>query len=311
MKRIVSIVTAALVSLGAALAGPTGAASAAAPEVKPNRPVYLALGDSLAAGQQSAEPRKTFERTAERWKDRGFVSQFHETLRDELDCRADLWPDLPAAAREGCPRLQVVNISRTGIPGGPGGVTTATLLGDGDQLDRAVAIIEERRGNSSPRDDVEVVSLTVGGNDLFGPAVAACVPLSAACAGTLATTFEGFAVRYDEILATLRAAGGDDLVILTTTYYNPLPFCVLGAADPAGATAIGNFVLEGGDIGLGPLEDGFNDVIRDLSTAYGATAVDLLGSLGAGDFVGGDDCVHPNGQGHREVAEVFAAALPR
>ena len=306
MKRIVSIVTTVVVSLAAAVAGP-GAAWAASPEVKPNRPVYLALGDSLAAGQQSAAPRKTFERTVERWKDRGFVAQFHDTLQDELDCRADLWPNLPAAARVGCPRLQLVNISRTGIPGGPGGVTTATLLEDGDQLDRAVAIIEDRNRNSSPRDDVEVVSLTVGGNDLYGPAVAACVPLTVACAGTLATTFGEFAARYEQILVALRAAGGAELVILTTTYYNPLPFCEVGEGDPVGATALGGFILEGEPLpGLGQLPAGFNDLIRAASVRHGATVADTYGLLGAGDFVGGTDCLHPDADGHEKIADAFA-----
>ncbi|WNB85797.1 GDSL-type esterase/lipase family protein [Cellulomonas sp. ATA003] len=309
MKRIVSIATSTAAAVALAVAvGLTGSpASAAPPDAPSNRPVYLALGDSLAAGQASVPATGGYVSTTTRWKRFGFVAQFHDVLRDRLDCG----PERPRNPREGCRRLQVVNLSRTGIPGVAGGVTTATVLQPGDQLDRAVAILTERNGDASPRNDVEVVSLTVGGNDIFGPAVAACVPATAACVPTLTTTFADVAARYDRILAGLREAAGPDVPILTTTYDNPLPFCVLGAADPAGATAIGDFVLEGGDIGLGPMVDGFNDVVRDVSARYGATAVDTFGSLGAGDFVGGADCLHPNGQGHRKVAEVFAAALPR
>jgi GDSL-like Lipase/Acylhydrolase family len=205
-------------------------------------------------------------------------------------------------------------MSRTGIPGGPGGVTTATMLQPGDQLDRAVALITERNGNASTRDDVEVVSLTVGGNDLFGPAVAGCVAApdpAVTCGAALTATFGAFAARYGQILGELRAVAGDDVVLMTTTYYNPLPFCFLGADDPATATAVGNWILEGGTLpGLGTLETGFNDVIRGLSAQHGAVVADTFGTVGAGDFVGGQDCVHPDAEGHAKIADVFAAAFP-
>ncbi|WP_186816372.1 SGNH/GDSL hydrolase family protein [Cellulomonas aerilata] len=314
-----SVLTTAATTIAATavlvLTGP--AASAAVdpfgldPRVAPSRPIYLALGDSLAAGQASVAPTGSAGRsTVLQWRARGFVAQLHQDLQQDLDCREDR----PRGAdRDGCLRLQLVNMSRTGIPGGPGGVTTATVLQPGDQLDRAVALITERNGNASARDDVEVVSVTVGGNDLFGAAVAACVQSprpDLTCATALATTFQGFASRYDEILGDLRAAGGEDLVLLTTTYYNPLPFCDLGAADPARATALGNWILEGGTLpGLGTLETGFNDLVRGLSAEHGAVVADTFGTVGAGDFVGGADCVHPDAEGHAKIADVFAEAF--
>jgi len=177
-----------------------------------------------------------------------------------------------------------------------------------------VALLEERNRNASPRDDVEVVSLTVGGNDLFGPAVAGCVVSpdpTVTCRPALAATFRAFATNYDRILAELRAAGGDDVVLMTTTYYNPLPFCDLGAADPARATAVGGWILEGGTLpGLGTLEIGFDDVIRAVSAEHGAVVADTFGTVGAGDFVGGSDCVHPDAEAHAKIAGVFAAAFP-
>jgi lysophospholipase L1-like esterase len=315
VKRIVSILTtavaAATLSLAGALAGP--AAWAAPPDGSPSRPVYLALGDSLAAGQQSVPPTGGFVSTTTRWKAKGFVAQFGKTLQDRVDCGADR----PTHPRTGCPRLQVVNLSRTGIPGGPGGVTSATVVQPGDQLDRAVAIIEAHNGDASPRNDVEVISLTVGGNDLFGPAVAACVlsPNPAAtCAPALQATFTGFAARYDQILTELRAAAGDDVVIMTTTYYNPLPHCALGASNPA-AGPLGNWILEGGTLPapfppLGTLDQGFNDIIRAVSAQHGAVVADTFGTLGAGDFVGGTDCLHPDADGHAVLADVFAASFP-
>jgi lysophospholipase L1-like esterase len=315
VKRIVSILTTAVATVALALTGSTASAAVDPfgldPRVAPSRPIYLALGDSLAAGQASFEPTGSVESTVLQWRARGFVAQFHQDLRDALDCR----DDRPGGAQQdGCPRLQVVNMSRTGIPGGPGGVTTATMLQPGDQLDRAVALITEQNTDESSRNDVEAVSVTVGGNDVFGPAVAACVVSpdpATTCAPALQATFTGFAARYDQILTELRAAAGDDVVLITTTYFNPLPFCFLGTADPAGATAVGNWILEGGTLpGLGTLETGFNDIIRALSAEHGAVVADTFGTLGAGDFVGGADCLHPNAEGHRKLAEVFAAEFP-
>jgi len=307
MKRTALAVTAVVALLVAAVTAPAATAATSPRDVKPAVPIYLALGDSLAAGQQSAPPVGDFETTAELWHASGFVAQFHEVLREELDCL----PARAPAARHRCRQLQLVSFARTGIPGGPGGVTTATMLQDGDQVDRAVELLRERNGDRRAGNDVEVITVTVGGNDLFGPAVAACVVSTATCGPTLASTFAGVAARYDQILAQLRAAAGPETLIMTTTYYNPLPFCDLGAADPAGSTALGNLILEGGSLGPVTLPTGFNDVIRAVSARYGATAVDTFGVPGAGDFVGGTDCLHPDAEGHRKIAETFAQAFAR
>lgn len=326
MKRTLSMVATLALAAALGLAGSTAASAGgrAAPDLRPDRPVYLALGDSLAAGQASVPARGSVERTLARWKANGFVAQFHQVLRDDLACRDHRDEDSrddrhdrtrERRGRDGCRHLQLLNLARTGIPGVPSsGVTTTTILAEGDQLDQAVALLADRNGDRSPRNDVEVVSLTVGGNDLFGPAVAACVESpqpASTCAPTLAGVFRDVGLRYDQILAELRAAGGDDVVLLTTTYYNPLPFCDRGAANPAAAAAIGDLVLEGGTLpGVGTLPAGFNDVIRGISARHGATAVDTFGVLGAGDFVGGADCLHPDGDGHRKIADVFAATFP-
>jgi lysophospholipase L1-like esterase len=316
VKRILSVLTTAVAAAALTLTGSTASALdpfGLDPRVAPSRPVYLALGDSLAAGQASIASTRVTQSTALQWKARGFVAQFGQTLQDELDCGADR----PANPRTGCPRLQTVNIARTGIPGVAGGVTTATVLQPGDQLDRAVAIITEQNGDASTRNDVEVISVTVGGNDLFGPAVAACVQSprpDQTCAPALQATFTGVAARYDQILGELRAAAGDDVLIMTTTYYNPLPFCDLGAGNPASGP-LGDWILEGGTLpgplaALGTLDQGFNDLIRALSAEHGAVVADLFGTVGAGDFVGGTDCVHPDASGHAKIADVFAASLP-
>ena len=289
------------VSVIGVVAGPAVVASAAPPEINPGRPVYLAIGDSLAAGQQSAAPTGDAEETLALWKASGFVAQFHQALREDLDCR----PEQAGSAGGGCGPLQVVNIA---VPG----ATTSSVLVEGGQLDQAIALIEDRNTDRSPRNDVEVISVTLGGNDLYGPAIGACLPLTALCPATLATVTQHVSVRYAQILADLRAAAGPDTEIFTTTYYNPLPFCDRGAANPAGAAALGAFILEGSSatVRTWPLDSGFNDMIRTVSAEYDAIAVDTFGTLAAGDFVGGLDCLHPNLQGHQKLAAVFAAAIP-
>ncbi|GEL98183.1 hypothetical protein CTE05_17300 [Cellulomonas terrae] len=286
-------------------------AVASPPGGPPHRghPVHVVIGDSLPAGQQSVPPAMDFPTTAALWKASGFVAQYHRVLRHELDC-APGRPHHHRGPGKSCHALELVNLSRTGIPGVAAGVTTATVLQPGDQLDQAVALIEARNDTRSPRDDVEVVTVSVGGNDLYGPAVRACVPPTGSCVPALQETFTGFEARYDEILATLRAAAGRDTVILAMTYYNPLPYCALGAADPATARVLGDFILEGGDIGLGALPLGFNDRLRVVADRYDAVVVDTFGTLGDGDFVGGADCVHPDGDGHRALADVFATTFP-
>jgi len=196
--------------------------------------------------------------------------------------------------------------SRRGRPG----VTTTSLIAE--QLPVAVPLLEARNGDANPRDDVEVISVTVGGNDLFRPVVGACILASPPvdCRPTLQTVFTLFTANYDRILSALRTAAGDDTVLMTMTYYNPLPHCFIGAANPA-AAAFGGVVLEGGTVpGLGSLPYGFNDIIRTISARHGATVAETFRRLGAADFVGGQDGLHPNKTGHTKIAAIFRASLP-
>lgn len=294
----------------AALAPEHDSGAVLAPDAfRPRRghPLHVALGDSLPAGQQSVPPAVDFPTTAALWKANGFVARFHAALRYRLDCSPGRRPRTGGT----CRHLGLVNLARTGIPGGPGGVTTATVLQPGDQLDQAVALLTTRNQDRSPRNDVEVVTVSVGGNDLFGPAVQACVLSTEACVATLDATFAGFADRYDRILRTLRETAGPGTVLLTNTYYNPLPYCYLGAGDPAGARRVGDAILEGGDVAPGvTVPVGFNDRLREVAARHDVTVVDAFGLLDADDLVGGDDCVHPDGSGHRTLARAFVAALP-
>lgn len=311
MKRPVWIVgaVALLVTGLTGLTTPAAQAQSGGIDPVPGLPVYLALGDSIANGQESAPRIVDYATTVAGWRANGYVAQFDAVLKDRLNC-------LPAAstrARTGCRQLQVVNLARSAVPAMNGqperpGVTTQVVIDE--QLPEAVAMLKSRNHDANPRNDVEVVTITVGGNDIFGPVTSACLqPNPSGCAAAIQTAFTAFSANYATILGQLRAAAGPDTPVITMTYYNPLPYCYIGQANPS-AGAFADWFLEGGTLpGLGTLPAGFNDLIRAISAQNGARVADTFGTLGAGDFVGGSDCLHPVRSGHTKIAADFVEAM--
>ncbi len=277
LRRLLTV----LLTLALALtAAPAVAAEADGHGRARGAPVYLALGDSVAAGVGAPIPPL------------GYVGRLSWLLRRDLDCspRANWW------AQRGCRQLRLTNLAVSGA-------TTTTLIRD--QLPAAEALLVARNSDRNPRNDVKVVTLTIGGNDLFGPVVSACILELAPCAPTVAGVFTSYAANLAQVLARLRAAGGSDVVIVTTAYYNPLPACFL-----APYAGLGDAVLEGGTAPrLGTLPYGFNDVTRQVSAQYGALVADAFGRLGVDDLVGGLDCLHPDRSGHRALARIFDATI--
>jgi len=283
------------------------------------RPVYLALGDSIAAGQQSAAPvlgpdgQLDYWATVARWKANGYVAQFAHELREDRDCRR-AGGGHERRGHDACRSLRLLNLSRSAVPAMDGqparpGVTTQRLIDE--QLPAATTLLRQRNGDRNRHNDVEVVTLTVGGNDIFGPLTSACLlsDPSTGCEAAVGTAFSAFTERYATVLDQLRAAAGRHTVIITMTYYNPLPYCTLGQANPS-AGAFADWVLEGGTLPqVGTLADGFNDLIRSTSQQYDAEVAETFGELGAGDFVGGADCLHPNRVGHTKLAAAFDEAF--
>jgi lysophospholipase L1-like esterase len=258
-----------VVLAGLALALPTRAATAEAPEPA----VYLALGDSVAAGV-GAEPRA----------ENGYVPVLYDTLTAARHCGG--------GQARGC-RLDLVNLA---VPG----ATTTTLIQT--QLPAAVELLEARAATRTPVDDVRLVTLDIGGNDVFGPVIAACSadPRTATCQATIAAQLGQVDRNYDVILSALRAAAGPDTTIAVMTYYNPLPACRLAALTP-----LAQLVLEGG----GPVRAGLNDIIRSRAQQHGAVVVETAPLIGPEDLVGGTDCLHPDNSGHADIAGAFASAV--
>jgi hypothetical protein len=284
MRRLLTLFLVVTFTLGFAL--PTASAAAQRPQPAPGRPLLLALGDSVTAGEGSHVDRS-------QWANTGYVALLTDQLRQELGC-------LPAAsprARDFCPGLTVQNLSR---PAGPlPGVTAAAVIEE--QLPAAVSLLVQRNRNANPRDDVEVVVLSVGGNELFATAGSYCLGPdgpSAECFPQIGQLFNTYAGQLSHILGELRAAGGPELRIVVMTYYNALPFRACGMS---GAGALGDLVLEGG-----PTGPGFNDIIRIVAAGHGASTAEVFGRLGADDVV---DCKHPSSSGHAIIAEAFREAL--
>lgn len=304
------VVTIAVLFAALLAGGSPASASRSAPDLVPGQPVYLALGDSIANGQQSAAVVPgDYWATVAGWQASGYVAQFGAYLAGVLDCVPGQGP----AAGPNCPQLQTVNLARSAVPkeleppNGRPGVTTQIVIDE--QLPVALPLLRSRNHDKNPRNDVPVVTLTVGGNDVFGPIIAACVMANppTGCQSAIQASFAGFAVRYSAILAQLREAAGPDAQLITMTYFNPLPYCALGQMNP-GVGPFADYVLEVVPIAPGS-PSGFNGLIRAISAQYGADVADTYGDLGDGDYVGGSDCLHPNADGHVVIATAFQEAF--
>lgn len=259
-----------MLAAGVGVAVSVASTAAAAP---PEPAVYLALGDSVAAGV-GAVPRE----------ENGYVPVLHDTLVAGRHCGHGY--------ALGC-RLDLVNLAE------PGATTTTLISG---QLPTAVDLLASRRATPTPVDDVRLVTLDIGGNDVFTPVIAACAadPQGAGCASTIAAQLSLVAVNYQRILSALRAAAGPDTTIAVMAYYNPLGACRLAALAP-----LAQLVLEGG----GPVPAGLNDIIRAAAAANGAVVAETAALIGPEDLVGGTDCLHPDNSGHADIAAAFAAAV--
>ncbi len=235
--------------------------TSAAPPI-PGPSTYLALGDSVAAGVGAATPGSG-----------GYVALLAGLLSQRLGCDAGPAP--------GCP-LQVRNLAESGA-------TTTTL--SRRQLPRALELLR-----TAP--DVRLVTVTVGGNDVFEPVVRACAraPQDPSCAAAVTSSLRQVDSRIDEVLRALAAAVRPGTTLAVMAYYDPIPACRL-----APLSRLTDRVLEGA--GSDP---GLNDVLRARSTQHGALVVETRARLAVpGSFVGNDDCLHPSGAGHARIAAAF------
>ncbi len=295
MRRIMAV-AATLTLLTVGLAAPASAHTGRYRPPAVSHPVYLALGDSWAYGEGATDPAVD-----------GYVPQLEEVLEDELGCGfpGSPWGRFfrgPFRHWRDCKDLHLVNLARPATETLPG--VTAPLVAS-EQLPVAVPMLQARNGDHNPRNDVEVVTLHVGGNDVSGPIQAACIGgLTPECLTTFVTEMATFEADLDTVVSRLRDAAGPDTPIVLGTYDNPVPYCDLAAVP--GAAELGALVLEGAPDGS---LDGVNDIVRRVAAGYDAEVAEVFGQLGAGDFVGGSDCLHPTDSGYDIVTDAFLTAL--
>ena len=260
------------------LAAVTGTAAAERPAFVPGQPVMIALGDSWPAGAGATAGND-------------YVTLLHGALKDSYGCL----PARSERAAKKCKQLQLADLA-------VGGATTPSLIAG--QLPAALELLEDRNSDRNRRNDVEIITLHIGGNDVVGPVLAACLGgLSPSCVATLQAELAAYRADLEQLLSTLRDAAGPDTAIVIGTYDNPIAACSLGAIP--GAVGLGALTLEGG----GPIAAGLHDVMREVAAAHGVLVADVYGRLEPADWVGGSDCLHPRDSGYAKVVSAFLQTL--
>ena len=171
-------------------------AQAGGAAASPDPPLYLALGDSLAAGVGATDPSQT-----------GYVGLVFDALR--------IGPTSPYGGND----LTLLNL-------GDPGETTTSMLASGDQMEQALAEIESRRNDGVDGNEAVVISIDIGAND-FIPLVlgdSPCLPnpLAEACTQAATSALTTFQSNFADIMRRLRAAAGPEVEIVALGLYNPL-----------------------------------------------------------------------------------------
>lgn len=251
---------------------PTPAATPTpAPAERAARGTYIALGDSLSVGVGASNPAAT-----------GFVALVHQGLGEEF---------------------QAINLGHSGD-------TTQDLVDHG-HLEEAIQQIRRRNGDDDPTNDVKVITLEIGGNDLLNiffnlvlpgtcPSVEASLERPE-CADRLREALDAYGPMLGAVLDRLRAADPEVTIVLLTLY-NPFPDSFPAFAELA------ELALEG--LPDTPFPEGMNDIIRAQAQGRDVVLVDLypLFQGRAGELIA-SDLIHPNDAGYQVMAEAVLAAL--
>jgi lysophospholipase L1-like esterase len=240
---------------------------APAPAAAKEAPAYIAIGDSLAFGVGASDPASG-----------GYVALTYETLRSSERYRDR--------------GLELVNL---GVPG----ATSSDLLLPGGQLERALSEIRDRQEDTSSSDDnVEIITVDIGGNDVLALATAdsPCVAdlLGEECQRRFQEMLGTLKGNLTEVLEGLReAAPKADLVVMDL--YSPLSGRG-GAEDLIADFAVGEINAVTEEVASRP------DLDASLASVY------PLFRGRAAKFIAADG-VHPNDDGHALMAEVVLAAI--
>lgn len=261
------------VSTATATASPASTV-AVSPEAT-TAPLYIALGDSLATGHGASDPSST-----------AYVPLFHEYLREALEI----------------PELALMNL-------GNGGDTSAELIEHG-HVAKAVDEIRARNFDESPANDVHVVTLDIGGDDLLDLFFSLVIPgtcpdletslAKPECVNAFQDALDDFRENFDQALDELEQAD-PDLPVLTADLYNSFS----GSGLPFEELA--EWAQEGRE--GSPVEEGLNDVIRSIAGEHGVLVADWHGAFrGKSDEFIAADRIHANDAGYRAMSDALIAA---
>ena len=250
--------------LSLALLLPASAAPSAGAQ---EAPAYLALGDSLAFGVGASDPSTM-----------GYVARAYESLRTSDRYRGG--------------GLDSINLS---VPG----ATSSDLLVPGGQLDMALEEIGERRRDASPTaNEVEIVSVDIGGNDLLTLVApdSPCLESSSVepCRAAFGEVLSAIQTNLTEALHRLREAA-PEAVIVVVDLYNPYS----GTGDLREPIA---------EIGVGQANGVIGAVTADPELRVKAASIFQLFSGRGGQWIAPDG-IHPNDDGHAVIAEVVLATI--
>jgi lysophospholipase L1-like esterase len=249
-------------------ASPTSAPSATpVPGVAP----YFSLGDSIADAEGASS------------RELGYVPLF----------AAEAWAIL------GLPG----DPSQRGDFGRRGGETSTSMLAPGGQLDIATAEIRRRNSDGDPSNDVQLITLDIGGND-FRSLTRSTSPCrtditSQACQQAVAEVTATFTANYPVILQRIRESAGPDAIVIAMAFYNPFS----GTGQPLDAP--GDLVAEaiGGEARSAAVAPPVNAVWVDLFALFRGQAPELT------HIADDPSDIHPNDAGHAAIAGALAAAL--
>ena len=194
------------------------------------------------------------------------------------------------------PNIQLMNL-------GVAGDTSQDLIDQ--QLDRATEEIATRNSDADPDNDVAVVTLEIGGNDLleifFDLVLPGTCPnvedglKNPECVQQVRETLDTYGPNLDEILTRLREAD-PDVPIYLLTLYNPFSGGVAMLDD------LVELALEGRQDT--PFPEGLHDIVREQADAHDAHLVELGPQFeGKSREYIATDLIHPNDTGYRVMAD--------
>ena len=181
----------------------------------------------------------------------------------------------------------------------------------GGPLDEGLRQIESRAADGEPGNDVELITLEIGGNDLldiyFGLVFPGDCPsvIEALQREFCVSAFESALVDYRANLTLTSGrltAAAPETPLLLMTVYNPF------SGDASTIDELGVLALEG-QAGS-PFPEGLNDIIREVAAEAGVTVVDWYELfLGKQSEYIAFDLIHPNDTGHAVMAEAVIEAM--